>query len=494
MRDRQNNTYICPHSKSGRRTAERLWIMGTIKGAFISPHPPILIHEVGKGEEHKAGATLDSLRKMALKISGMKPSTIILTTPHGPVFQDFIHINIGRALEGSMRRFGASGVRLQFENDVRMTEDIITLANSAGIPCGGLDEALIARYKISGELDHGAMVPLYFIAREYRDFKLVHISVAGLPFKELYRFGSCIAQAVANADGDAVFLASGDLSHKLSPDGPYGFDESGPEFDRQLIEYLKAPDAEALLKFDGGFLEDAGECGLRSFIMMFGALDGLAVKPQVYSYEGPFGVGYAVAEFLPVGSKRESLLESLDRTDLEQLNEIRMLEDPYVSLARKSLEMYVTDGSVIEMPDVLPPEMAGKQAGVFVSIKKSGQLRGCIGTIFPTRKNIADEIIHNAISAGTEDPRFDPVREDELDSLVYSVDVLGEPETISSLSELDVGRYGVIVKAGWRSGLLLPDLEGVDTPEKQVGIALQKARISPSEKYAMERFEVIRHK
>lgn len=469
--------------------------MGLIKGAFISPHPPVLVPEVGKGDEKKAGATLNALRKAAKEISLLKPSTIVLTTPHGPVFQDFIHINIKHTLSGTFRRFGVPDVGLQFENNVKLTGDIMTIANAEGIPCGGLDDALMSRYKISDELDHGALVPLYFISHEYTDFKLVHISIAGLPFKELYKFGGCIAQAVEQSDETVVFLASGDLSHRLSPDGPYGFNDCGPEFDRQLVDYLKAPNPEGLLGFDEGFLEEAGECGLRSFIMMFGALDGRDIKSQVYSYEGPFGVGYSVAEFRPGELKQgESLLDKLNRTELEKLSEIRNQEDPYVALARKSLELYVADGTVIEMPDVLPAEMANRRAGVFVSIKKSGQLRGCIGTIAPTRKNIAEEIIHNAISSGTEDPRFNPVQEEELDSLVYSVDVLGEPEPIGSIDELDVKRYGVIVRAGRRSGLLLPDLEGVDTPRKQVLIALQKAGIDPSEKYSMERFEVVRHR
>lgn len=469
--------------------------MGSIKSAFISPHPPVLVPEVGKGDEKKAGATLEAMRRLAKEVSLLRPSTIILTSPHAPLFQDFIHINIKRTLTGSLKRFGAPGVKLQFENNTRLTGDIMRLANAEGIPCGGLDEPLMARYNISDELDHGAMVPLYFISREYSDFKLVHISLAGLPFRELYKFGSCIAHAAEQSDETVVFIASGDLSHKLSPDGPYGFDESGPEFDRRLVDYLKVPDPEGLMSFDEGFLEDAGECGLRSFIIMFGALDGREIKSQVYSYEGPFGVGYSVAEF-KTGERKEgeTLLEKMDRTELETLSRIRSQEDPYVALARKSLEMYVSSGTIMEMPDVLPAEMANRRAGVFVSIKKSGQLRGCIGTIVPTRSNIAEEIIYNAVSSGTEDPRFDPVQEDELENLVYSVDVLGEAEPIDSMAQLDVKRYGVIVRSGRRSGLLLPDLEGVDTPQKQVSIALQKAGINPAEKYSMERFEVIRHK
>ncbi len=469
--------------------------MGTIKKAFISPHPPIIVPEVGKGEESKAGATMNALVKMAEEIGRIKPATIIVTTPHGPVFKDFIHINIKRTLSGNLRKFGAAGVEFSLRNNLELATEIARLANSQGIPCGGLDDSLISKYRISPELDHGVTVPLYYISKKFNKFKLVHISVAGLPFKELYRFGSCIAKAVEQLGEDAVFLASGDLSHKLSPDGPYGFNECGPEFDGRLVDYLKIPDPEGLLGFDENFLEDAGECGLRSFIMMFGALDGLKLKSQVYSYEGPFGIGYAVAEFAPVGKEDgESLLDKLDRSDIEKLSEIRNNEDPYTALARKTLEMYVTSRIVIEVPDVLPIEMANKRAGVFVSIKKQGKLRGCIGTIMPARENIAAEIINNAISAGTSDPRFDPVEEDELDSLVYSVDVLGDAEPISSMDELDVKRYGVIVRAGRRSGLLLPDLEGIDTPLDQVAIALQKAGIKQDEKYSMERFEVIRHR
>ena len=468
--------------------------MGKILETFISPHPPILIPEVGRGDEKKANVTAEALRRVAKEIAGLKPTTIIVTTPHGPVFKDFIYVNIKKMLNGSLKQFGAAGVKMEFKNNLQLVEEIITTANAQGIPCGGLDKLLASRYKITDELDHGAMVPLYFIAQEYRNFRLIHISTSGLPLKEQYRFGSCIAEAVGRSDESVVFVASGDLSHRLAPDGPYGFNDCGPEYDGQLIDYLKVPNPEGLLNFDEGFLDEAGECGLRSFIMMFGALDGYELSSRVYSYEGPFGIGYAVAAFKPLALLEcESLLDRLDRTEAEKLYEIRNTEDPYVALARKSLEMYVADGTVIEMPEVLPPEMEFNRAGVFVSIKKGGQLRGCIGTTAPTRKNIAEEIIHNAISAGTQDPRFSPVEEDELDSLVYSVDVLGEPEEVSSFSELDVKKYGVIVRAGRRSGLLLPDLEGVDTPRRQVEIALHKAGSSPSDDYTMERFEVIRH-
>ena len=167
-------------------------------------------------------------------------------------------------------------------------------------------------------------------------------------------------------------------------------------------------------------------------------------------------------------------------------------EHPLVQLARRTIETYVRNGMRIAPPEDLTEEMK-KRAGVFVSLHKQGQLRGCIGTIEPVRADAAEEIISNAISAATRDPRFAPLTPAELDDLDISVDVLTEPEPISSMEELDPKVYGVIVESGRRRGLLLPDLEGVDTPEQQVSIALRKAWIDPNEDYKMYRFQVIRY-
>ena len=145
------------------------------------------------------------------------------------------------------------------------------------------------------------------------------------------------------------------------------------------------------------------------------------------------------------------------------------------------------------MPQGLPRELTDTRAGAFVSIHAKGRLRGCIGTIAPTRKCLAEEIMHNAVSAAVHDPRFDPIRPDELRWLEISVDELGEPEDIDSEDALDVRRYGVIVSRDHRRGLLLPDLDGVDTVEQQIAIARKKAGIRAGEKVQLQRFEVIRH-
>ncbi len=165
---------------------------------------------------------------------------------------------------------------------------------------------------------------------------------------------------------------------------------------------------------------------------------------------------------------------------------------PLAQLARKAVEGYVNGHRVVE-PGELAPEMK-ERAGVFVSLKKRGQLRGCIGTFEPTQPSVAQEIIQNAISSATGDPRFSPVRPDELNELEYSVDVLTSPVPVDDKSVLDPRKYGVIVEAGRRRGLLLPDLEGVDSVDMQIDICRQKAGIPPAEPVKLYRFQVRRYR
>jgi AmmeMemoRadiSam system protein A len=289
-----------------------------------------------------------------------------------------------------------------------------------------------------------------------------------------------------------VVIASGDLSHHLTPDAPAGYDPRGKVFDEALMDILKDFDLVKLYSLDRELIDAAGECGLRSIWIMVGSLDHAKVEPQVLSYEGPFGVGYGIAKFPCIGEGK-GRWDELSEAHQKKRNLLRSSESPYVKWARQALETYVIEGTISKIPEDLPAEMLRRRAGVFVSLKKDGELRGCIGTFMPTRDNVSEEILHNAIAAGTEDPRFHPVTPEELEDIVYSVDVLTSPEPVDSLDQLDPKRYGVIVKKGYRTGLLLPDLEGVDTVEEQLKIALQKAGIWPEKGYKIERFEVERH-
>jgi AmmeMemoRadiSam system protein A len=371
--------------------------------------------------------------------------------------------------------------------DADFVQKIALRAKRAGLPAGTLGERNKA-------LDHGTMVPLYFINQKHTHYRLVRVSLSGLSFLAHYQLGKLIGDLAAESDEPIVYIASGDLSHKLTEDGPYGFSPEGPVFDSALVKAMENADFMRFMTFREEQCEHAAECGLRSFILMAGALDGKRISSRLLSYEGPFGVGYAVASYQVEGvDDTRHFDQILMAQEADILRQRKATEDSYVQLARKALETYVQSQMTLEAPLDLPEEMTRARAGVFVSLKLNQRLRGCIGTIMPTRDSIAEEIIQNAISAGCQDPRFDPVNTTELSGLIYSVDVLMPPERVPSKTALDPKKYGVIVSTANRRGLLLPDLEGIDTVDEQLRIALRKAGIRDTEPYTIERFEVIRH-
>ncbi|MDD4184182.1 MAG: AmmeMemoRadiSam system protein A, partial [Candidatus Izemoplasmatales bacterium] len=303
-----------------------------------------------------------------------------------------------------------------------------------------------------------------------------------------------VQEATEELNRKVVFIGSGDLSHKLKINGPYGFAPEGPAFDKLITDILESGDFDMLLSIDQQLSEKAAECGLRSFAMMAGALDGKDIEKELLSYEGPFGVGYAVMAYAVTADNPNRRFAEKEAKRLEsEIEDIRVNEDEFVRLARMSLEYYQKNHKHLPKPSNIGVDLLSKKGGVFVSIKLDGQLRGCIGTIAATTDSLADEIIQNAVSAGFRDPRFDHVSKSELARLVYSVDVLEKAEQVSSMLDLDPKRYGIIVRCKGKSGLLLPDLEGVDTPEEQLKIALRKGNISPEDDYQLERFVVTRH-
>lgn len=466
-----------------RREGEAMSILG----AFIVPHPPLIIPDIGGGEERKIQKTVDSYHQIAKQVADLNPDTIVITTPHTILYSDYFHISPGQGAEGNFERFGAKQVSFSTEYDEIFVEELEALAERRQIEAGTLGEK-------DPSLDHGTMVPLYFINKYLKDYKLVRIGLSGLSVLDHYRLGRCIKETAHKLNRKIVFVASGDLSHKLKEEGPYGFAKEGVEFDEEICQAMKKGDFLKFLTFSSDFCEAAAECGHRSFIIMAGALSGLKVEANFLSYEGTFGVGYAICAYKIIGEDDERHFDIIfEKEQIRTAKEKQKNEDLYVKLARLSLETYVRTGKFPEIPDNLPEEMIKNRAGVFVSLKRHGELRGCIGTIQPVTNSLAQEIIRNAVSAGLEDPRFPPVSEDELIDLVYSVDVLSEPEPVSSIDELDVKRYGIIVSSGRKKGLLLPNLDNVNTVEEQISIAKRKAGIYKNEDIKIERFEVVRH-
>lgn len=458
-----------------------------ILSAYMVPHPPLIVPEIGRGEEKKIRNTTDAYEKVAEDIGKLRPDTIVLISPHQTMYADYFHISPGEGASGDFSQFRAEQVKMDAVYDTGFVSLLCQYAVSENLRAGTLGEK-------EKRLDHGTMVPLYFVNKYWTGYRLVRIGLSGLPLSEHYRLGQYIQSTAETLERKTVVIGSGDLSHRLKAEGPYGYQKEGPEYDRRIMEVMGQGSFLELLEFPEDFCEKAGECGHRSFTVMAGALDGQKVKCKKLSYEGPFGVGYGICVYEGCGpdTGRRFLKRYQERLRM-QLYRQREQEDAYVRLARETIEQYVQTGEILQRPENVPEEMYGRRAGVFVSLKKDGRLRGCIGTIQAVQPSVADEIIQNAVSACSRDPRFPPVGQEELEELSVSVDVLGDTERISSPKELDVKRYGVIVTNGYRRGLLLPNLEGVDTAEEQIFIARQKAGIGEDEEVELERFEVVRH-
>ena len=261
-------------------------------------------------------------------------------------------------------------------------------------------------------LDHATMIPLVFLQRAMGGAlpNVVRIGISGLPPEEHYKLGMLIAQTAAMLNRRVVVIASGDLSHKLKEDGPYGLSPDGRVYDEKIMDVMGRAAFGELFQFSEGFCASAAECGHRSFLIMAGCFDGLQVQAERLSYEGPFGVGYGVCTFLPGEAGRGTAVSgraSRKRYSAKPRERLAQ-EDAYVRLARQSFTAWVQHRHRISVPGGLPPEMLLRKAGVFVSLHKAGKLRGCIGTITPAQASIAQEIIQNAISACAKRPALCP--------------------------------------------------------------------------------------
>ena len=304
-------------------------------------------------------------------------------------------------------------------------------------------------------------------------------------------------------------MASGDLSHRLKPDAPAGYNPGAHVFDEQVVQIMRQNNPQEIVEIDHDLRRMAGECGYRSMLVALGAIRGLPHDCEVLHYEAPFGVGYLVAQLtnamrarISADIKKHSSSEIRNDPTLAEGREGR--QDacaPSLSLpglAREAVETFVQTGKQIPAP-ATGVGVLSSRAACFVTIRSKtahdeADLRGCIGTIEPARKSLAEEIISNAINAATRDPRFGPVLSDELPTLRYSVDVLSVPEP-ATFDELDPRHYGVIVEneSGRFRGLLLPDIEGVDTAARQVEIAARKAGIPAGAPLKYFRFRVDRY-
>lgn len=465
---------------------------------FFTPHPPILLEDIGGGRERDAKATIEGMIQIASEIKDLEPEVIVVISPHGNTFRNGTSILLGDTIKGDFADYGFDYIDTVKSIDDTLSQQIGDLLDEIDSVNVYLDEDMSVAYKCDYKIDHGALVPLYFVDQVYKDYQLVHLTPGYTSLEEQYRIGMSIKQAILAYDKKVVVIASGDLSHCLKDSGPYEKHPDGPKFDQEVVKALKDHDPVKLVNLNKDFVENAGQCGLRSFVMGLGVLDGYTTSPVIHSYEGPFGVGYVTASMASV-SKRDTLIDDINSKLSSQYRDKVAGEDLYIKLARASINHYVRtstklDETTLDIDANDLAELKNIKAGVFVSIHKNGRLRGCIGTTEAVQVNVVDEIILNAISACSSDPRFMAVEEKELIHLDIKVDVLGNREPINSINQLDPKVYGVIVEKGFKRGLLLPDLEGIDTAKEQVSIAKEKAGLLENElEVDLFRFKVRRH-
>ena len=430
----------------------------------IAPHPPIMVPEVGRESIANVVDSIDAMAELTKRVIESGAETVILISPHAPLEVDSFVAYEGPEVIGDFSNFSAPDLSFTAPVD----EELLTAIGKAAAS-QNYEVTILAEH----DLDHGTAVPLYFLQRNGFRGRVVSLGYSFLSNDDHLRFGSCIRNAVEQVGRRVAFIASGDLSHRLKPQAPAGFNPGAHVFDEQVVDALRANVPQRIVEIDYNLRKLAGECGYRSMLVAIGACSNLPLSCEVLSYEAPFGVGYLVAQLI---------------NQSEHSAEISL-----PALARSAVETFIRSGNILTPPESTNRLLASR-APCFVSLKTlDGELRGCIGTIEPAQETLAEEIVANAISAAMNDPRFDPVKTEELSNLRYSVDVLFPAES-AKMPDLDPAVFGVIVEdeGGSRRGLLLPDIPGIDNAEQQVEIAARKAGIRRDERIRLWRFKVER--
>jgi MEMO1 family protein len=254
--------------------------------AAITPHPPIIIPTIGQENLPKVKNTIEAMTNLEKDLKAAEPDIIIIISPHGQLFEDAFSINYADSYTGDFEHLGDLSVSLKFSPDLAFLHRLKER----------LEHKLPTVIVQEERVDHGSLVPLYFLTKNIKP-TIIPIGYSLLSYEKHLEFGRIIKEEIFNSQKRIAVIASGDLSHRLTKDAPAGYSLKGEEFDKKLIELLKAKDTKGILELDKNFIEEAGECGLRSFLILLGILEDINYQPELYSYEGPFGVGYMVMNF-----------------------------------------------------------------------------------------------------------------------------------------------------------------------------------------------------
>ena len=449
---------------------------GGVVCAVLMPHAPILVPDVGGQRGEAAIASCRAMRTAAACVMRHAPESLVLISPHSPRQPNAFGLWADNPLRGTFEEFSAPEVEVSLPLDRSLVQAIMAAARVRDL----------ATWPIHRHpLDHGAMVPLWFLIEAGWSGPTVILSLNDPEADGLIALGEAIATAAATVPRRIALVASGDMSHRLTPGAPCGFHPQAHRFDETFIQLIRAGEYRQIEAIAPKLRERAAEDAVDSTLIAAAAVNWQTTGHEVLNYEGPFGVGYGVA--ILFAEKTPASVANPTAPDVTEMggNALPIIARRSVAAALHGVE---------ENPPAPSNDYLGTQAGVFITLRhRHGKLRGCVGTVTPVCPNIVAETWRNARLAAFQDRRFDRVTAGELDDLRFEVSVLHSPEEIASEMELDPTRYGVIVSAaGGRRGLLLPGIEDIKTPQQQVGFARKKGWISPDEPVKLQRFEVDR--
>ena len=444
--------------------------------AVLMPHAPILVPGVGGSRQNEAAATVHAMGMVSRRVVQHRPDALVLISPHSPRRRSAFGIWTDPRISGSLEQFEAPEAAVDLPNDVLLAGAIEREAEARSLTVWHIQNQA---------LDHGTVVPLWHLVEAGWTGPTVVLSLNYPGDGGLVEFGTAIAAAARRAGRRIALVASGDMSHRLIPGAPGGFDRRAQAFDHEFIRLLRGGSYEDVPRVDPGLQEVAGEDVVDSTVIALAAVDWNPAGHEVLSYEGPFGVGYGVAVlFDPDTADREPTVLPPEPGAEQGVGE----ELPRIARQSVAAAFGLEDGSAPR-----PREGFLAQPGaVFVTVRDlEGSLRGCIGTLSPRYPSRAEETWHLARAAVFDDARFSPLTPEELPRVRFGVSVLHPLEAVDGPAQLDPQRFGVVVSApDGRRGTLLPGVGGVASVEEQLRIARRKGRIAPQEPVQLERFTV----
>jgi MEMO1 family protein len=442
--------------------------------AVLMPHAPILVPGVGGDRGDAVSASRQAMRAAAKCVMDHLPETIVLISPHSPRQELAFGLWADDPLQGSFAQFNAPQIAVNLPLDRSLAEAIAVEAHTRDLETWAIHRRT---------LDHGALVPLWFLVEAGWAGPTVILSLNYPEYGGLTALGEASAAGTSALPRRVAFIASGDMSHRLTANAPCGFHPQAHQFDETFMQMIRAGNYRELPRIAPELRDLAAEDAVDSTLVAAAVVNWQTSGHRVLNYEGPFGVGYGVAILFAENSRSR---------DAEKTKGYLPKSEGTVlpGFARRSVAAVLEGRS--ELPS--PPSGAclSRQRGVFVTIRhRDGSLRGCVGTVAPVCASLVEETWRNARAAAFHDNRFSPVTLGEMCNLRFEVSVLHPPEPVSSEKDLDPASYGVIVSTeDGRRGLLLPGIKEIRTPEQQLSCARTKGWIGPDEPVTIQRFQV----